>query len=353
MKEKGVYSQLKSFQTCYNKYCRPLSLPIIGTIFTGRSPEEHGMTSHIFFKIGPDFYYPFKDLKVPSVWDIANENEKTVGIVGTQGNFPVEHIKGFIISGEYIIKQIFNDPNFDQINYFKNLFPDKKIIFPYYFKDQIQKNMPKGDELINLFNLYNFTYDFPVEIKNIFLNNWENTIKGSKSSRIALRIAYNLAKSNKSAYYVFFIDYNTMKLSNYFYEKYQPKLFIEYLSGLDYYGVQYRIKEYTDYGDMNNILFNYYKFFDKHIGEITNKIDDNSILIVLSDHGLMNITSIKDFDIKKQKSDYGIFYIYGKGIKQNVTLENVSVYDITPTVLDLMGLPVGGGMEGKVIKSIK
>jgi len=47
---------------------------------------------------------------------------------------------------------------------------------------------------------------------------------------------------------------------------------------------------------------------------------------------------------------YGILIMKGKGIKKNYQIKNCSVLDITPTILYLLGLPVGKDMDGKVLK---
>jgi len=350
LKENGAYSKLSSFYvTLYGGGEHKLitSLPIIATIFTGKSHQEHGMVSHVFNIDGPDYYYPFKNLKVLPIWQILKSYDKVTGIMGTQGNYPIEPINGFIISQEYVGKKILNN----KIKYLK-LFPDRKIIYPYFLKDKIESGLATQEELNEKYSFYNFSYDFPREVEQIFINRFNKTISLSNSSRIALKIARDLAISNKTAFYVFNSDYNIMQLSKQFYSRYNPNLFIEYLFGLDYFGTQYNIKEYVDYNNMNNELFNYYKLIDKHTGNIINQIGDNSVLIVISDHGIMDYDSLKNFKLSNLKSENGIFFIYGKNILKNITLSNVSVFDITPTILNIMDLPIGKDMSGKVIKGM-
>ena len=348
LREEGVYSDLVSFTVQNGKYEHILSPPVIATIFTGKSPEEHGMTSHIFTPGGPDYYYPFRYMPVPSLWNIVNHYDKTAGIVGTQGNLPVEDIFGFIVSGEYTIKKTALEHN----NLFRNLFlnykfPNFQIIFPKFLKKEIDKNFPTGESGLNEFKRYNFENDFPYETENFYIQHYDKVIK-ENPKKLELKFASEIGKSDKTAYYAFIDDYNRMKLSNYFYEKYKPHLFIEYLAGLDYYGNLYLTFEHTNYSDMNSILFNYYKFHDKHIGEVLDNIDDNTILLVLSDHGGLKQQSKENYTFLNMRGIKGILFLYGKDVRKNAILANVSVYDIAPTVLYLIGLPVGG-MEGKVL----
>jgi len=39
----------------------------------------------------------------------------------------------------------------------------------------------------------------------------------------------------------------------------------------------------------------------------------------------------------------------GKHIKRNVEIKGASVLDITPTILELSGIPIGKDMDGKVL----
>ena len=45
----------------------------------------------------------------------------------------------------------------------------------------------------------------------------------------------------------------------------------------------------------------------------------------------------------------GIMIMYGPDIKKNVRIEAASIYDISPTVLHLMGFPVASDMDGRVL----
>jgi hypothetical protein len=45
----------------------------------------------------------------------------------------------------------------------------------------------------------------------------------------------------------------------------------------------------------------------------------------------------------------GIFLMAGPGIRKGVKLQSASVYDITPTILELLGLPRAENMSGQVL----
>ena len=47
---------------------------------------------------------------------------------------------------------------------------------------------------------------------------------------------------------------------------------------------------------------------------------------------------------------HGILIMSGPGIKHDYNLKECSVLDVTPTILHLLGLPVGEDMDGRVLK---
>jgi len=55
-------------------------------------------------------------------------------------------------------------------------------------------------------------------------------------------------------------------------------------------------------------------------------------------------------EISGNHSPYGVLIMQGEGIKENQNLNDCSVLDITPTILHLMGLPVGKDMDGRGLK---
>jgi len=49
---------------------------------------------------------------------------------------------------------------------------------------------------------------------------------------------------------------------------------------------------------------------------------------------------------------YGVFFAYGKGIKSNYKINNITVEDILPTIFTSMGIPLPKGIDGKVHENI-
>jgi predicted AlkP superfamily phosphohydrolase/phosphomutase len=98
----------------------------------------------------------------------------------------------------------------------------------------------------------------------------------------------------------------------------------------------------------------YYERADKLIGEILDAIDEDSTVIVCSDHGFRGPLRTKEglqLGIQMHR-DIGILAAMGPGIRKGAELTNASVLDLTPTILALLGEPVGRDMDGFVLTEL-
>lgn len=48
----------------------------------------------------------------------------------------------------------------------------------------------------------------------------------------------------------------------------------------------------------------------------------------------------------------GIFLAYGPGIKKGNKINGSKIYDIAPTILHILGIPIPRDMDGEVLKEI-
>ena len=115
-----------------------------------------------------------------------------------------------------------------------------------------------------------------------------------------------------------------------------------------------------------------YVAFDKVLGEILKHVDENTYLIIVSDHGIKPLREFEETDPHAHmdhekttpviaKHDFadgddvpGSFFAMGPGIKQNLRLMGfaVSVYDLAPTILHLYGIEQPPQMRGHVLNDI-
>jgi predicted AlkP superfamily phosphohydrolase/phosphomutase len=90
----------------------------------------------------------------------------------------------------------------------------------------------------------------------------------------------------------------------------------------------------------------YYRYVDELIGPFLEEADENTTVIVVSDHGFKGGPGR---GVEVHKID-GVILMAGRGIGRG-EITGASVYDVTPTVLTLLGLPPARDMRGKVLWS--
>ena len=97
---------------------------------------------------------------------------------------------------------------------------------------------------------------------------------------------------------------------------------------------------------------------DAILGEIMSRLDDTTVLMVISDHGfksgaarLKNRPEIWAGNAALWHRPDGIVAFYGAGVKKGAAIEGASIRDVAPTVLALMGLPRAEDMPGTALAS--
>ncbi len=86
----------------------------------------------------------------------------------------------------------------------------------------------------------------------------------------------------------------------------------------------------------------YYRYCDSLLAATLEHADENTVVIVLSDHGWEDTLRAHDF------APDGFLIMAGEPIKSSSERLDIHIYDIVPTVLALLGLPVAEDMDGMV-----
>jgi len=99
------------------------------------------------------------------------------------------------------------------------------------------------------------------------------------------------------------------------------------------------------------VMENCYRFHDMMLGVQLQLAGPDTTVILISDHGFKNDqlrpgTDGMDHPMGWHRH-HGIACLAGPGIKQGETLYGATILDITPTILALLGLPVGADMDGR------
>jgi len=92
-----------------------------------------------------------------------------------------------------------------------------------------------------------------------------------------------------------------------------------------------------------------YENVDTWIGDIFKYADDNTILMMVSDHGFSYGILTKEQYVGHWEGQSGVFLMSGPNIKKNRELSDITILDFLPTLLYTQNLPVALDMSGRVI----
>ncbi|MDO8610499.1 MAG: alkaline phosphatase family protein [bacterium] len=231
----------------------PDSIPAWGSIYTGLNPAEHGAINFMDAKDDKS-KINFRDLhkyyKGRTFWDKASEQGKKVCIMLPFSIYPPWQVNGVMVCR-----------TLDVVN---EDFPLKT------YPEDIYEKFGLSDFNVNLFH-------------------------GFPSKRNLKKYIESMRKRTEAE----------AKLGLRFLEKYDADLYFIYFSALD--AIQhtfwnYYDEKHPDYPGENpykNIIKDFYVLFDKILGDYLNRIDDDTSVIVISDHGhgmrpvnLVNINEI-------------------------------------------------------------
>lgn len=118
-----------------------------------------------------------------------------------------------------------------------------------------------------------------------------------------------------------------------------------------------RVSE-EDFEMFKDVIKGTYRFHDMMLDRLLQIAGPDTTVVICSDHGFHS-GKTRPMGTPREPAgpavwhrQYGIFIAAGPGIKQNEKLYGASLIDVGPTVLNLMGLPIGQDMDGRPLMEI-
>jgi len=313
----------------------PLSPMLWTSIATGMRPHKHGILGFL----EPDAsgkqlrQTHITSRKVKAIWNILNQQNKRSNVIGWWPSHPAEPINGTVISNFYQNANFADD--------WKNWSLKEGCVHPKNMHDIFADLRVHPTELTEAHIL-----PFIPEAAKI------NQLKDSSLINLTKNLAETASVHNALTYLLehdkdwdfMAVYYEAPDLISHKFMKFHPPK-------MDHIPQQY----FDLYKDVVNGI---YKFHDMMLDRTLQMIDDDTTVIILSDHGfhsdhLRPVSLPKEpAAIALEHSPYGIFVAKGPNIKKDERIYGASVLDITPTLLTLFGLPVGADMDGKPLAQI-
>ena len=236
-----------AFGTCISTI-HPLTPQAWASFLTGKNPGKHGLFD---FGVRKEGSYALRlttshDRKSPAIWNFVNACGMKTGIINVPLTYPPEKLDGFMISG-------MNSPSLE------------KAVFPQGMFHEIHGEFP----------------DYQVDVMSQWYNDYDIFLEKIRS-----------------------MTDTRARLGEYLYRKHRPELFVLVMVSAD--RVQHALwgqmahplngKQQTGWKYSRAIL-NCYVQLDGCLGRIMDFLDDDTTLMVMSDHGFGNL--VKDIYLNR------------------------------------------------------
>ena len=247
MLDKGVYARMESSHP-------PITIPAWMAMATGKNPGTLGIYGFRHRKPGTynDIWLASShSIKEKTIWDILNEHNKKVVIVGVPPAYPPKPVNGNLIS-------CFMTPT-----------TEKNYTYPPQLKQEIEKLV--GD--------YTLDVVFRTDQKDNLLKQLHEMTKQH------FKVLRYLAR-NKPWQFFMFVEIGVDRIHHAFWK---------------YFDKQHHL--YKPNNPYEDAILNYYKLVDHEIGELLKHTDNNTSIIIVSDHGAKRMKgafAINQWLIEKQ-----------------------------------------------------
>ncbi len=334
----GVHGPLRSF--------KPLISPVVWTtIATGKGPDKHGVL---------DFTMPDPETGAPIIvtstirrskafWNILSEQGLSVCVIGWWATWPAETVRGALVS--------------DRLNYHAFIeTPEARegLVYPSDLQDEILGLRMDPAEV---------SYDVAKRFMDISEEEFEAAPELDFSDPIShFRHIYATMETQA-------------RIAEFLARRIHPDVLAVYFEGVDTAGhmyMRYAPPPYPGTTEQERRKFGhtveaFYRYQDQLLGRLLDLTGNETTVMIVSDHGFL---SGRARPLEKSRTvDYataarwhrldGVFAAKGPRIRAQdpsagITgiITSATVFDITPTMLALLDLPVASDMEGKVIEGL-
>ena len=333
LRQEGAYGKLESQ--------RPILSPIIWTtIATGKTADHHGI-GHFVAQSADGEQLPVTSQmrQVKAMWNIVSDAGREVAMVGWWATWPPETVNGSVVSDHTAYHFLFEEGMTGESS----------------ADDQGQKTHPP-ELLAEIEPLLRRPGDVTYEELKPFVDVTEQEFSQPFDFQNDLaHFKWALATAG---------SYRDIGLK--LWNQKKPDLGLVYIEGTDstshLFGHLFRAEGLggelaEQQKKFGRTVEEIYVFADQLLGEYMDALDDDTVLMVLSDHGFelgaLHDDPSRTRDMRRVSEKFhrlhGILYMYGAGVRPGARIQDATILDIAPTVLSTMGLPPAQDMPGRVL----
>ena len=274
--------------------------------------------------------------KVPAIWNLASAKGVTVGVVGWWATWPAEKVNGFLVSDR--AAPVLFDP--------EALSKSPALTWPEGLADGVRligrrEGSPPYEDVAQALHVSRAEFDAAVAEKKDLANPITGYRKILGVTRVIGKVALEL------------------------YDRGAPELLMVYFQGTDeighvlgrYAAPKLPAVSEEDFAKYKDGVAALYVEADRILGELARRAQkDGATLILASDHGFRQgsdrpaLSSGTNFDSAFLWHEQpGILVAAGPAVAHSGVRGRASVFDLTPTLCRILGLPVDPAFEGKPI----
>jgi len=316
--------------------------PKIYSIFeTSTPPEENGITGFIVHGTTANTGM----LRSEPLWSLLSNSRVTVGMANVPATFPVKPVNGYMISGMLTRGKNCEDgllcsPKLSEVQ-------GGDAVYPPTMVPELEAKV--GDFLIDCARMPSAKDLLGHEAAVVY--EWLERVSATREQQ---RKLFDYLLTDHPTDFTFLVQSCEDRVGHWLYPI-QP------------YNVGYDRK-------LNTIQVNafpdQYRALDKVLGTILKHVNENTTLLIISDHGIKPLREKEPHDAHRDhagttpiiaKHDFedgddvpGVFVAMGPSIKKGVRIMGLpmSVFDIAPTILYIYGITPPEQMKGRILTEI-
>lgn len=317
--EGGVRAQLRSE--------RPLvSPPVWTSIATGVPRARHGIRGFVARKTRR--LVSSTDRRVPALWTIASRGGLRSVVVGWWATYPAESINGVVVSDRTLktrlksVRRVTGENSLEDTQWDRLVHPPDAM---QTLDALLTTPVPGGADL----------EDFDVQATM--------RVEDAIIARSVVRLRDSHGPFDLELLLLRGVD----PVSHHYWQYHEPDAPV--------YAEAERptAEEQSRIGDP---VVDHYRYVDGLVGELLRGSGGERVVLVVSDHGFeaghQGFRKGRKTLLGKHSSDaaaLGIFIGAGGPFRRGVALAQASIFDIAPTVLQLLGLPISEELPGQVL----
>jgi predicted AlkP superfamily phosphohydrolase/phosphomutase len=342
---------------------RPTLSPIIWTsMATGKKASKHGIRG--FVKKGEEGggeagekrrLYNSNDRRTKAFWNVLSDYGRSAAVVGWWLTFPVEEIEGVMIAQVNTLDRAHKGLEETmrkgslQEGVEGQVFPAERADEIFEIHSRVVDSLPERVRAI--------FGEVPAETSPLSERLWANTQWAFRADAAYLEITERLASEGYDlvACYLGGADVTGHR----FWRHMRPDLYENPPSRSE-------IEAFAD------VIPDYYRFLDKALGRLRAAMPENTNILVITDHGMASANLDAEYSSDDPAKDInsahhyrarpGVAVVSGPGFSAGSHFGRswegedlpvlASVYDVAPTLLSLLGIPVGEDMTGEVMSAV-